>query len=218
MENMVEAFNKVLCDVRKAHRLIFEYQMRMLSLVNFIRHKLDFNTMCGVKHFSNPIATKRDGFQRIHENMWAWDFIYSYIYEFYIGEKLEDNSNLQLSIIQYSDTGYFDNENNDRCATDNFSTEEDAISKIMFAFEIIPPKCKPIWNNTYDLQEYIMNKEYASKRHTHTILYPKGKGKNILVFYSMPLSRFINEKSSTEALKEFVEFCKDKNLVKLSMI
>lgn len=215
MDNMVEEFDKVLCDVRKAHRLIFEYQTRMLSLVNFIRHKLDFNDFRGFKHFSLPIAAKRDGYQAIHDNMWAWDFIYSYMYEYDIGEIEFKDYDVYLSIVQYSDTGFFDNENNDRCVTDNFAAEEDSSTKIMFALEKVPLKCNPI--DIKDLHSYFMDKAYASKKHTSTILYPKGEGKNVLVFYSMPLSRFINEKSSIIALEEFVGFCKDNKLVELSL-
>ena len=57
MENVkVNNLAEALCEVRKAHRLIFSYQERMLSLIRFIRNKLDFNTkFSGVKHFSNII-------------------------------------------------------------------------------------------------------------------------------------------------------------------
>jgi glycosyltransferase involved in cell wall biosynthesis len=62
MENIVlrnfsstEDFIHALCNVKKAHRLIYTYQPRMLDLVYLIKSKLGFPEFEGWKKFSNAI-------------------------------------------------------------------------------------------------------------------------------------------------------------------
>ena len=43
MDNKINEFNDALCDIRKAHRLIYSYQNKMLDLADFIRRRLDLN-------------------------------------------------------------------------------------------------------------------------------------------------------------------------------
>ena len=92
MEN-IEELKEALCDVRRAHRIIYSYQARMLDLIKFISAKLNYTQIEGAtKYFSNGIRKGRREFAplQIFENMWAWDFIYPYLMEYYIGEKKED--------------------------------------------------------------------------------------------------------------------------------
>lgn len=218
MEDRINNFESALCDVRKAHRLIYAYQERMLSLVKFIQHKLGMNTLSGYKHFSDPIQGRKGSYQRVFENMWAWDFIYSYVYEYFIGEgDLEGGGYYYISLIQYSDTGFFENENEDHCAVEKFAPEEESGSKIMFAMEMIPPKCKEVWADPDYLTQIVGNKEYSSIKHTNTILYPKGEGKNAIVLYSIPLTRFIDEKSTSAALQEYVNFLKENDIIDIDL-
>lgn len=203
-----------LCEVRKAHRLIYSYQERMLSLVHYIQHRLGYSSFEGVKHFSEDIKRNRQsGALKIHDDMWAWDFIYSYLFEYFIGGIIDDrNRQCLMSVIQYTDTGYFDSEEEDRTNPEKFAAEENSSSKLLFFLEIVPPKCKSLWDAYEYTEEYVLNKKYASLKHTNTILYPKGKGKNAIVLYSVPISEFADEKSSLESIRKFVEFCKKKDL------
>lgn len=98
----IESIKEALCDVRKAHRIIYAYQNRMMGIVRFIGKKLDFPGCEVYKWYSN-VAPKR-----IDSETWAWDFIYSYLLEYYLGVKssADDSSEYALSVIQYSDTGF----------------------------------------------------------------------------------------------------------------
>lgn len=199
-------FKEALNDVRKAHRLIFEYQSRMLDTIQFIKKKLDFPEYWGQKRFSSPIlAYKSDGL-KIHQSIWAWDFLYSYVFEYLIGEIELGNGDLcYASIVQYSDTGYFDKSDIDKSNTLAFEDSSDSISKLLFVFEIKPKKNKNwIWDIAKNIIE---NSQYASKNHTKdTIIHPKG---NVQIIYSVPLERFINEESTMAVLKEINEYCKE---------
>ena len=91
----VNELKEALCDVRKAHRIIYSYQARMLDLVRFISAKLDFGgNLQGTKYYSNDIwKPRKDAYLNMPDGMWAWDFLYPYVFEYYLGEtELEDKS------------------------------------------------------------------------------------------------------------------------------
>ena len=194
-------------EVRKAHRLIHSFQERMLSLMRYIQTKLDFPNYLGVKHFSNPIGVYSRGnyqdYLKVYSDMWAWDFLYSYVFEYYLGEGSFENDDLfSLSIIQYADTGYFENENEDKNMPSLFAPTKESTSKLLFILEVKPKKTKEwIWN----IGELAMTKEYASKNHTQDVItYPKG---NKQLLYSIPLDQFANEETALKALRQYAEFC-----------
>ncbi len=214
MENKLKEFNDALCDVRKAHRLIYSYQQRMLDLAYFIKTKLDFPDFQAKKGFSEDISkNRRSKYLRIWNDMWAWDFIYSYMFEYYLGEiELDNGDSCALSIIQYSDTGYFDADGESRTDINSFAEEEESASKLLFILEVKPRKKKWIW----DIDEISLDKEYGSSKHVKDLLI-SDKG-NMQVLYSFTLNRFLNEKTSLNALHEFVDYCKNNDVVELSII
>ena len=219
MENKLKELNNALCDVRKAHRLIYSYQRRMLDLAYFIKSKLDFPLLLAEKRFSSDIYKKRDGYLLLPDNMWAWDFLYSYMFEYYLGEiDLDNGDSCALSIIQYSDTGFFEKEENNRTDIKSFADEEESGSKLLFILEMKPKKKDWVRNENgeWNTEQLAMNKEYASIKHDKTLLkYDQG---NIQVLYSFPVDRFLNEKTSLKALKEFVDYCKENDVVELNLI
>lgn len=210
----IDTLKNELVEVRKAHRLVYSYQERMLSLVNFIKAHLDGNRLSGVKHFSNPVdkVVGREEL-RIPIGMWAWNYLYSYLFEYYIYEDtLDDDSNIMLSIVQYTDTGFFDSKTDDKLDIAGFISPEKSISKLMFIMEHTPKGKKGVWNNWEDLRPYIENKNYASAKHKSDVIYPNGEGKTRLLLYSIPLERFADERSSTEALKDYLLFLKKEGI------
>lgn len=219
MDNTIVTLKDALVEVRKAHRLVESFQERMLSLVNFIATRLDFHQMEGVKHFSNPVYPYKGGDHlKVNPRNWAWDFIYPYLFEYYVGDdELEDGSTIMLSIIQYADTGFFDNENEDRTQPSLFAPSEEAGSKLLFFMERKPKGCKELWSDYSYTAQYVLNKEYGSIRHKETVLEPKGAGKNQLLLYSLPLERFADEKSSLSALKDYLQFL-EKNGILLTIV
>lgn len=201
----VDEFNSALNDVRKAHRIIFEYQSRMLDLITFISSKLGFGVAIGEKLFSDPIKFKKGNAElKIFEDMWAWDFIYSYCFRYYFNYlELETGDFVALSIIQYSDTGFYENiSENSQLDLKTFANTEDSTSKLLFILELKPKRIKEYFWNDKEISE---NKKYASGSFDKEIINnPKG---NILLLYSFKLDRFINEKSTMEALEEFNTYC-----------
>lgn len=208
MGNKTEDLKAALVEVRKAFRLVESYQERMLSLVHFIATRLDFHQMEGVKHFSNPVFSYRGGDHlKVHPNNWAWDFIYPYLLEYYVGDtELDDGSTIYLSIIQYSDTGYFDNDNEDQTSPALFAPAGESGSKLLLFMERKPKRCKELWADYTYTKQFVMDKRYGSIAHTETVLEPNGPGKNQILLYSVPLERFADERSSLAALREYLAF------------
>lgn len=199
-----DTLRQALCDVRKAHRIIYAYQQRMTDIALFIRRKLDYPDCAPAKLFSDPMH------RHIDSRTWAWDFIYTYLLNYYIGEKEENGRAHCMSIIQYSDTGYFDVSGNSRTDILSFAPEEEAESKLMFIIEGKPRESSWWW----PLRDIVGNKEYASRSHTSTVL---RNGDSTIGICSVPIARFIDEQSSLTVLRDFCRFCSDNGIAPLTI-
>ena len=211
METTTENLSKALLDVRRAHRILYAYQRRMLDLVHFIQSKLDMpvEDLCGFKHFSRPISKK--GNLTIWHDMWAWDYLYSYLFEYYLGEKETDNGGAYaLSLIQYSDTGYFDQEEEGtRLKLEKFKPEGESSSKLLFFLEYKPKDRNWEWGNGTSLEGIVLDKKVGRKEHTKEVRDIEGV-KQILC--SFPLERFINMEATLEVLSEFRSYCQEQGI------
>lgn len=214
METNIENLSKALLDVRRAHRILYAYQRRMSDLAYFIKCKLDMPDFYGFKHFSNPIHGRRKGHSRlkIWHDMWAWDYLYSYLFEYYLGEKEAGDKlhNYKLSLIQYSDTGYFDQDGQKRGRISEFGSEEESSSKLLFFLEYKSKDSEWEWKDGSYMERIVLNKEVGSKKHTKGVITIGVKHKQIL--YSFPLERFINMEATLEVLREFRSYCKEQGI------
>lgn len=188
----------------------------MLDLVHFIQGKLDMpvKDLCGIKHFSKPIYGRSIGHTplNIWPTMWAWDYLYSYLFEYYLGEKEAGDKlhNYKLSLIQYSDTGYFDQDGQKRGRISEFGSEEESSSKLLFFLEYKSKDSEWEWKDGSYMERIVLNKEVGSKKHTKGVITIGVKHKQILC--SFPLERFINMEATLEVLREFRSFCQKQGI------
>lgn len=212
-QQQLENFNDAMLNVRRAHRLIYQYQRRMIDLIDFIRQKFDFppiyNGVGGCKHFSDPLyRSSKNGYFKLSKNNWAWDFLCSYEFEYYLGEKFtkeranssESSEQYAISLLQISDTGYFDSKLDNRLDVDNFIPEENSTSKLLFYFELKPKQKDWIW----DVESIALSKHYCKSSFTHC--HKTEECGNIRILYAFPMSSFINEESTILALQEFSSY------------
>lgn len=128
---MGKELDNVFTDVRNAFRLLHRYQKRVLNIINYIREQTPYTDMWGGKWFSDTIGTRRDSPDkdyanlRIWKDMWAWDFLYGYMFDFYFGSTKINKKEIEMSVMQVSDDGYFLSDNSSSSLTD-LSTFEDA--------------------------------------------------------------------------------------------
>lgn len=216
MATTSENLSKALLDVRRAHRILYAYQKRMLDLVHFIQGKLDMpvKDLCGIKHFSKPIYGRSIGHTplNIWPTMWAWDYLYSYLFEYYLGEKEAGDKlhNYKLSLIQYSDTGYFDQDGQKRGRISEFGSEEESSSKLLFFLEYKSKDSEWEWKDGSYMEGIVLDKKVGSKEHTKGVRSTTSGGKQILC--SFPLERFINMEATLEVLREFRSFCQGQEI------
>lgn len=214
METNTKNLSNALIDVRRAHRLLYAYQRRMSDLAYFIKCKLGMPKFRGFKHFSNPIYGRSKGHSRlsIWHDMWVWDYLYSYLFEYYLGEqKTSDEAyEYKLSIIQYSDTGYFDQEEEGtRLELEKFKPEKESSSKLLFFLEYKPKDRNWEWGDGTSLEGIVLDKKVGRKEHTKEVRDIEGV-KQILC--SFPLERFIDMEATLEVLREFRSFCQKQDI------
>lgn len=198
----IRQLQEALCNIRRAHRLLHDYQTRMLDLTYFIKMKLDMPMFHGVKHFSRTIGGSS---KNISRDMWAWDFLYSYVYEYYLGSKERSDCKYSISLIQYSDTGYFDSQTRgSRNHLNSFVSDEKSCSKLLIIIEETSPKRDWIIGHSH-LEDYVLNKQYASSKHKRDFVEPKQNVKQ--VFYSIPLEKLGSEELTLNELQKFIDYC-----------
>lgn len=145
--------HQMMEDVRKAHRLIYQFQDRMIQLMNRIANDYGLNPPVGRKRFSNPIGSTRRGNDypeanlRVHDK-WVWDMLYTYEFEYYFGKVLRNDMNGCLVIFQVSDNGYYLADGHflesggrnhlSKRQISNFWPTDKSASYLIFAFESFP--------------------------------------------------------------------------------
>lgn len=186
-----------LCEVRKAHRLIYEYQRRMQDLSWFISNKLGFDEYKGWKKFSKPLKSSN----KINVNNCSWDWIYSYVYEYCFGEQTVNDNSWKLSIIQVSDTGYYQNRGNDAKQTQlqTFASADKSESKILFYLSLAKKSAKKYdWNSDKIINKYaVQDGFFKLEEHPN----------HIQIVYSVPMWKFVDENATMQILRKFVDYC-----------
>jgi len=96
--------DNALIDVRKAYRLLYDYQRAALDVASYISVQLGFTPYWGgVPRFSDCSPRSEKG----SLDCWAWDWLNLIFYEFRFGKCIGENEELRFSILLFSDTGYF---------------------------------------------------------------------------------------------------------------
>ena len=95
--------NDVYINVRKAYRLLHDYQCMVRDAVRYIEAQLDIPYNAGWAKLIHPAT--RDGFAPLTQSGWAW--LPMVVYEFHFRKKLENDAWLSLWFLILSDTGWF---------------------------------------------------------------------------------------------------------------
>jgi len=197
-----------LCEVRKAHRLIYEYQRRMQDLSWFIKNKLGFNKSKsifeGYTRFSESLSN-REGNNVSGKSPWDW--LYSYVYENFLGYQEGNAHTLGLSVIQITDTGYYAKKGATKSDLSTFLPAEESDTRLMFYMVKREDESKET-NMDWKAKEII--EEYACALKKKDIIFPSNRKDLVRVIFTVPLSRFVDEESTMKVLHEFVEYCNKK--------
>ena len=90
---MQKEVESAFTEVRKAYRLLADYQRKVLDLVDFIGSSFGRTYSGGYPKYGNP--SPRNG--RGSLDYWSWDWLNLYFYEFHFGTEKIDNCLLYTS-------------------------------------------------------------------------------------------------------------------------
>lgn len=212
---------KAMCDLRKAHRLIYEYQNRMLQLMRYIRNKFSLsNEIAGNKRFSKPIgktryysAEYREANLKLLNGMWAWDFLYSYEFEYHFGSSVDKKlkKEFSFSVVQVSDSGYYESGMQGKSHTDtkSFADCEDSSSCLIFVFESVPNSKKSEYS--WDIENAISTLLSSAKKRE----IKQSNGEKSFVACKYDIHNFLNHTTTDKILEEFAAIVKEQSSITL---
>lgn len=200
-----EELKSALCEVRKAHRLIYEYQRRMQDLTWFVKNKLGFPQYEGYKKFSGTVSSRN----KIYHDNWSWDFIYTYVFEYHFGRQDDKEKHIfwTLSVIQISDTGFYENKEMGASKTliSSYATPEKSESRLLFYLSVAPESAQPDWSPNDIIDTYAASGELGAIV-SKAIPNPQKPG-CVQIVYSVPLEKFIDATNTMQVLRDFVAYC-----------
>lgn len=182
-------------DVRNSYRLLYNYQRRVMDLVEFIGKKLSFNVYEGYSKFSKARTGLKGSL-----DWWAWDWLGMYHYQFLFSQRYFEKDGKQniisFSVILVSDTGFYDVGKANPLDVMSFEKVELSQSKLVFFLG----KNKLIYTEYADFEKHNLSKNSSD-------YVVKGGDNEVLLAKSFDLNNFINEETTIKSIKEWIEFC-----------
>lgn len=225
---MSKELDNIFVDVRNAFRLLNRYQKRILHIVTYIREQTPFNDMWGKKNwYSNEIGKRRGKDNKgdteyanlaIQKDMWGWDFLYGYIFEYYFGRQRIDKKNAEMSIFQISDDGYFISSQDKKHMTDiaSFTPSEQSHSYLIFNLSVFPTKECNLWlsDPSFPDDEWddFLTKFLSSSSDTKITRNEKGE---VTILKKYEMQRFSSQQSADEVIRDFGRIAKDNSGIEL---
>lgn len=119
-----------LLEVRKAYRLLHDYQRLVLDAVDYVGKQLGFTYAGGYPKFSS--ASPGQGRGKL--GCWAWDWLNMILYEFHFTRTGNEGKLWRFSLLLISDTGYFCSklEDANKCEVDSYLPVDGSATKIGF--------------------------------------------------------------------------------------
>jgi hypothetical protein len=169
-------------EVRKAYRLLYDYQRRILDLMKFIGETYDLPYKKGRPLFSSKAGNNLTN--------WAWDWIFMYCYDFRFEGKEKENP-VQFSVILRNDSGYYEANQESKISAKDIEqfkrVEESKTELILIAGAL---------NTPFDvLTASIKENEGASEDKT-------------IVFKNYALEKFFTQDDALKQLQDFSAYCK----------
>lgn len=183
--------SQAIANVRKAYRLLHDYQKRILDTVNFIGSNLNFEFQSGWAWFSKDQGNKNNK----SLNRSGWDWLNMYEYEFFFGDQNVNGIEFRFSILHQADTGYYDGLNSKKDSPLKFPEANESISRLIFMVGR-----NNYWDPRNVLSEKLRGKNLDEFSDENQNLFGKA--------YEMKC--FINEDSTRKTIANFVQFCKEK--------
>jgi hypothetical protein len=195
--NKVE-LETALIDVRKAYRLLYSYQRRVMDTVKFIADTLAKSVSSGWSIYSS--TTPRDG-SKLNLDSWAWDWLNMYMYEFFFGTTEVGADKINFGIIIQSDTGPYDSEKvKVGTEIEMFASPEESQTRIIFQ----------LGKNRWKSEGYHDSDFFSAK--TLNVLKVVDDDGGFFMAKSYPLTNVMDEDGIFLTLRDFIAFSRELGL------
>lgn len=130
MTTPVRELEQALLDVRKAYRLLHDYQRSALDAAKYIGTQLGFDYQGGYSAFSSSAPMNGRG----KLESWAWDWLNLVCYDFHFQREIAGYGKINLVMCLMSDTGFYVSELTEVSRTDvtTFKAAEGSETKVGF--------------------------------------------------------------------------------------
>jgi hypothetical protein len=170
--------------------LLYQYQKRILDLVKFIGYEFGFTYETGNSLFSNSWTKHKSNL-----DLWAWDWLNMYCFEFHFGERKFREQGYRFSIFILSDSGSLvDKPIKSRLEVDEFEEPEKSKTRLVLLMGRNSWNFKPF----HEIKSEYLEHEFVSIENEND--------KNKTVGKIWDLEEFSNEESTRQRLEEFKEF------------
>lgn len=221
---MKTEIDNIFIDVRNAFRLLTRYQKRILHIVTYIREQTPYTEMWGSKSwYSNEIGKRGNSPDpeyaklRVYKDMWGLDFLYGHFFEYYFGKTRIEGHNVEMSLFQVSDDGYFISKMKDKHMPDvsSYASAEESHSYIIFNVSVYTTENAQLWLKNPEfpndkgkdlLTKFLESSQDISVTGTE-------KEHTILKKYEMQL--FTSQESTNAVISDFAKIAKDYTGVEL---
>lgn len=181
--------NNELTEVRKAYRLLYQFQKRVLDILRFVERELAIDYYGGYAKFS--AQTPAASFGTLDDS--AWDWLNFYLYEFHFREEeLRYRYHIDFSVFLVSDTGYFDIEGANVDNVHTFAPTEVSNTKLVFVLG------QDAWLDTFD--------DFELNFRTDAPDYVRANKKGILLAKSFELDDFGSQLAAKQSLRSLLNF------------
>lgn len=212
---MSKELDNAFVDVRTAFRLLARYQSRVLDIVGYIREHTPFTDMWGRRLFCRTIGTRKARNEAekgiteyanlaVWSDMWSWDFLYNYLFEYYFGQVKIQRKIVEMSVIQVSDDGFYKSHDMQSSAT-NITTFAPAVESNSL---IVLTAGHKAWmqDDEEEDSDAFLHKFLASEQ--DTVIFKDEKGAWTIT-KKYPMQRFASQKDADKVLSDFGRIIKD---------
>ena len=216
---MSKEIDNIFVDVRNAFRLLNRYQKRILQIVTYIREQTPYTDMWGSRNWYYAEIGKRRNSPypkyaklSISKDMWGWDFLYGYIFEYYFGRQKIGKMNAEMSIFQISDDGYFISSQEKKTMTslDSFAPSEQSHSYLVFNLSVFPKKECNLWLSDPEYPDddwdAFLTKFLSSPSDIKITKNDKGE---VTILKKYEMQRFSSQHSADEIIREYGKIVKE---------
>lgn len=213
---MSKELDNAFVDVRNAFRLLYRYQSRILDIVGYIREHTLYTDMWGRRLFCTTIHTRNNCPDKdyaklaVWSDMWAWDFMYNYVFEYYFGQVKIGRKTIEMSVIQVSDDGFYKSISNKPSQTDisTFLQAEESNSYL-----VLTAGWKA-WLRDEQEDDYDAFLHKFLSGSNDSCIYIDDKG-YWAITKRYPMQRFSSQKEADKVLADFGKIVKDNTGIEL---